>query len=152
MSERLVAAKVGTDRRTIQRIKAKCTINTRKCQTVPKYNESQQKRAKTNCRKVYRDSLHKQLIIDDETYVECDPEDISCQKFYNFIDKSQVPDKVRFKRKQNFAKRHFVWQAIDESGHVSEPYINLGTMNAECLCKRLLLFIKKYHSINNVLF
>ena len=89
------------------------------------------------------------MKIDDETYVECDPEDISCQKFYNFIDKSQVPDKVRFKRKQNFAKRHLVWQAIDESGHVSEPYIKLGTMNAEeykkeCLRNRL---IKKYLKI-----
>ena len=60
LSERLVTAKAETNRNTVRRIKTKCTIKTRKCQTVPKYNESQQKRAKTNCRKVYRDSLHKQ--------------------------------------------------------------------------------------------
>ena len=47
LSERLVVNKAGTDRATVQRIKAKCCINTRNCQTVPKYNEGQQKRAKT---------------------------------------------------------------------------------------------------------
>ena len=69
--------------------------------------------------------------IDDKNYVECDPEDISGQKFFIFIDKCHVPNRVRFKLKQKFAKRYLIWQAMDESEHIWKPYIKLSTMNAE---------------------
>ncbi len=50
-----------------------------------------------------------------------------------------------------------VWQAIDENGKVSDPYIIEGTLNGssylkECLKKRLLPFIDKYHKREDVLF
>jgi hypothetical protein len=62
-----------------------------------------------------------------------------------------------FKCKEKFPKKYLVWQAMDDKGNVSEPYIKIGCMNAEeyrkeCLEKRLLPFIQKHHTIDNALF
>ena len=59
------------------------------------------------------------------------------RNFFIFIIKCHVPDRVRFKLKQKFAKRYFIYQAMDESGHVWKPYIKLGTINAEEYKKRV---------------
>src|ERR1700722_9190289 len=50
-----------------------------------------------------------------------------------------------------------IWQAIDELGNTSEPFLCPGKMNQhvyleECLKKRLIPFIKKYHNLEDVLF
>ena len=50
-----------------------------------------------------------------------------------------------------------VWQALDEQGNVSEPYVIRGSLRKheylrECLIKRLLPFIEKYHRKDEVLF
>jgi hypothetical protein len=156
-SVREVARKLQLKKSTVQDIKTRNGIHTNKCQIAPKSTANQLKRAKTNSRKVYRKSINKVLIIDDESYVMCDQKNTSGPKYYNFIDKSSVPDGVRFKCKEKFPKRYLVWQAIDEFGNVSEPYIKIGTLKAdeyriECLEKRLLPFIGKYHSNKEVLF
>lgn len=62
------------------------------------------KRAKTNCRKLYRNSIDKIFVIDDETYVMCDPLNIPGTKFFHYIDKEKVENKDRFKAKEKFAK------------------------------------------------
>ena len=115
------------------------------------------KRAKTNCRKLYRQSIGKKFVIDDESYIMADPKNIPGQKYFNFVNKSEVPNDVRYKPKEKFPKKFLVWQAMDECGNVSEPYIKIGTMKAEeykreCLQKRLLPFILKHHSIDEILF
>jgi hypothetical protein len=157
LSERKIAAKYKTNQTIVHRIKVKNDIKTNKCISAPNYRKNQSKRAKTYCRELYMKSFRKTLIIDDETYVMVDPENIPGQKYFNFIDKSSVSDKLRFKCKEKFPKKYLVWQAMDQKGNVSEPYIKLGTMKAEeyrkeCLEKRLLPFILKYHSIGDVLF
>ncbi len=50
-----------------------------------------------------------------------------------------------------------VWQAIDQFGNTSEPYISEGTMNGkiyleECLKKRLIPFLEQYHKKRKILF
>jgi transposase len=156
-SIREVANKVMIPKSTVQRIKENYGIRTRRCRTVPKYTVDQQNRAKTNCRKIYRKSLNKVLILDDETYVTADPKDMCRSMFYHFDHKCQVPDSVRFKSKTKFPKRYLVWQAMDELGNLSNPYVTTGTLTgqvykSECLEKRLIPFIRKYHSNTSVLF
>jgi len=63
---------------------------------------------------------------------------------------SEVNDKNLFRGKDRYFKKLMVWQAIDQNGKVSDPYITEGTLNGstylkECLKKRLLPFIDKYH-------
>lgn len=157
LSERETARQLGIPQPTVHKIKIRLGIKSNKCTEVPKYNENQKRRAKTNCRKVYRKSVNKVLVMDDETYVMFDPKNTPGSKWFHFIDKSSVDDSLRFKSKEKFPKRFLVWQAIDEFGNISEPFIKFGTLKAEeyrneCLEKRLLPFIKKYHPNSDVLF
>jgi hypothetical protein len=46
-------------------MKLKNGIKAAKCQFAPKYSENQMQRAKTNCRKLYRKSIDKILVIGD---------------------------------------------------------------------------------------
>ena len=131
-------------------IKKSLGIQSNKCRKVPKHVGDQQRRSKTNCRKIYRKSIHRILIIDDETYVKKDPQANYDQRFYHFRDKKKVPDSVRFTGTEKFGEKFLVWQAIDEFGNISEPYCSTGTMNSEeykteCIVKRLLPFLKRYH-------
>lgn len=156
-SIRQVAKEVGISYTTAHNIKRRAKIMTAKCTQTPKYTQRQIKLSKTNARKVYRMASRKRFIIDDETYVTCDPRDTGLPKSYHYKDKTKVPDEVRFKTKTKFPKRFLVWQAIDECGNVSKPYVKQGTLKGEeyreeCLRKILLPFIGKYHSNSKHLF
>ena len=50
-------------------------------QPFPKYMDGQEERAKTNCGKILRQSRSRILIIDDETYVPADPQQIPGKSF-----------------------------------------------------------------------
>jgi transposase len=130
-------------------------------QTAPLYTKDQEKRDKTNCRKIYRKTLlsgsRKILLIDDETYVPIKPSQIPGKEYYHCTNKNQVLPEFRLKRKEKFTNKYMVWQAIDECGHVSDPYISDKTMTGEvyvkeCLEKILLPFIKKYHKVDEIIF
>jgi hypothetical protein len=156
-SVRNASLRLNIKKSTLSDMKLRSGIMSAKCQTAPKYTKDQLKRTKTNCRKLYRSSIHKTLILDDETYVMCDPKNIPGDKFYHFVNKEEIDDKIRFKPKEKFPKKFLVWQAIDECGHISESYIKIGSMKAEeykneCLEKRLKPFIEKYHKHKDVLF
>ncbi len=72
-SVRKADLRLNLKKSTLSDIKLKCGIKSAKCQLAPKYTENQLKRAKTNCRELYRNFLGKVLILDDETYVMSDP-------------------------------------------------------------------------------
>jgi len=146
-SVRKVAPRVGMYWTIVQKVKKSCKIKTIKCMKISKYNESQAKRAKTNCRKLYRKSVTKVLVLDDETYVPCDPRQTRDLSFFNFINKDGVPHSVRYKPIEKFAKQYLARQAMDDRGHVSKPYGKIGTLNSEeylseCIEKILLPFLK----------
>lgn len=161
-SVRSGAAKVGLKKSTYDWIKVhKLGITARRKQTVPKYTGNQKERAKTACRKIYRKRLlsakNKILVIDDETYVPAETDQVPGLEYYHCSDKSTVPDQYRFKPKAKFCKKFLVWQAIDELGNVSDPFISTGTITGEvylneCLKKRLMPFIQKYHETSDILF
>jgi transposase len=156
------AKKAGMPSSTYQFIKKyKLGINGYVKESVPKYSDDQKARAKNACCKLYRKIIPsgggKIIIMDDETYVHLDPKQVPGRKYYHSKTKIGVADNVRFKHKQKFPKKFIVWQAIDQFGNVSEPYISEGTINGdtylnECLIKRLLPFIHKHHNLNNILF
>ena len=69
------------------------------------------------------------------------------------------PKNVKYKGKNKFPKKILVWIAISEHG-LSEPLIRFSTSCSinqyiykdECLVKRLLPFIKKYHGDEKYIF
>lgn len=126
-------------------------------QKAPKYVKNQESRAKSGCRKIYRAASGKILIMDDETYVPKDPADVTIHKFYHAQNRKDVKYEERVKPKCKFTQQYLIWQAIDDNGHISDAYVSERTMNAsiyvkECLKKRLLPFIRKYHNMANILF
>ena len=144
-------------RGSVINIKRKLGIKTKKCQKIPKYSKTQERRAKTNCRKIYRRSIGKVVIFDDETYCKVDPKANYGTQSYHFIDENKVPNSVRFQGIEKFPKKYLIWQAMDEFGNISEPYIKVGSMNSEeyrveCIERRLMPFINKYHKSKQVLF
>lgn len=98
----------------------------------------------------------KLIIMDDESYVFCEPDQNPNCSFYKFVDGESVADDARFKRKNNFSDKWLVWQAISEDGRGSPIYICEGTMNGEIykmvLETILVPWIKEEFGIENVLF
>ncbi len=97
------------------------------------------------------------MVIDDETYVPWDPQDVPVRKFFHSRDPKEVPYAEKVKPKPKFYKKVLVWQAIDQFGNISDPYISEGTINAdvylkECIQGKLLPFIDELHDRSNVLF
>jgi hypothetical protein len=124
---------------------------------VPKYREGQQERAEVGAGNIIKRLRGRILIMDDETYVPLDPRDVHGRQFYHTDDKNVVPDADRFKGVAKFPKRYMIWQCVDSCGNVSKPYVCLGTMTwktylEQCLRKRLLPFIRRYHKDKRVLF
>jgi hypothetical protein len=117
LPERKIGPQFGTNHTTVGNIKRRLGIKTRKCIEAPKYTPGQKKRAKTNCRKLYRANTHKKLVLDDECYVMADPENIPGQRYFRYIDLAEVPEELMFKPKEKFPKKYCVWQAIDEDGN-----------------------------------
>lgn len=130
-------------------------------QPTSKTTVNQEERIKRGARKLYEKLIpsggEKIVVMDDETYVFQDPSEIPGKQFYNEKPGRPVPHTDKFKRKTKFAKKFLVWQAIDQHGNVSAPFISQGTINGdvylnECLKKRLLPFIAKNHNVEEVLF
>ncbi|OXA40221.1 hypothetical protein Fcan01_24870 [Folsomia candida] len=84
-------------------------------QPAPKYVGTQQERAKTGCRKIYKKSLSKVLVIDDETYVTIDPDDIPGRKFFHATSPEDVKYEDKVQPKAKFPKKILIWQAMDEN-------------------------------------
>lgn len=105
---------------------------------------------------VARNYATKILLIDDETYVPADPLEVPDRKFYHNANPVEVRYNDKFRQKSKCFKKYLVWQALDQFGNVSEPYICEGTINTaaylkECIIKRLIPCINNYHKNNLVL-
>ncbi len=69
-----------------------------------------------------------------------------------------MPNNVKYKRKQKFPPKILEWISIIPKGH-SKPYfvsskgeIDKKNYSEECIEKRLLPFIKKYHKNEEIMF
>ena len=75
--------------------------------------------------------------MDDETYVQLDPTNIPGTEFFHSSDPSQVPYTQKNKGKEKFPKKFLVWQAMDQFGSISRPYIQKGTMMGGLMWKNV---------------
>ena len=101
------------------------------------------------------------LTLDDEKYFCFVGDEMPGNAGYYSDDKEKCPEDIRFAGKKNFRKKKkiLVWIAISERG-MSKPLFRLSKSAAinskvyieECLEKRLLPFVKKYHSDDTYLF
>ena len=155
LSVREGARKVKISKSAFHNIKLhKLGIKAYKKQTVPKYASDQEQRAKKACKKLHKRICNESnkiiLIIDDETYVPQDPQQIPGTQYYHCEEKSDVPFNNRFKTKQKFFKKFLIWSAIDECGNVCEPFISTGTMNGEIYLKECWK-ISCFHLFKNIM-
>lgn len=161
ISVRQCATQLKIKKSNIQNAKKKLNIITRKKKIAPKYINDQENRAEKACMKLYRKVVpsggSKFIVMDDETYVPCDPEQIPGNDYYNIVEGAEVDKSVMIKHKQKFYKKFGVWQAMAQDGNVSKSYVFTGTINAQiylekCIRPILIPFIRQYNENHDVLF
>ena len=97
------------------------------------------------------------LLIDDETYLPWNPQDVPGKKFFHAKDPKEVIYSEEVQPKAKFFKKSLIWQAMDENGNVLEPFVSEGTISAkvylkECIQARSLPFIDKYYDHSEILY
>lgn len=148
LSIRDVAKKVKMSPGYVQKVRKAEGLQSYKVPLVPNRNDKQNTSAKTRSRKLYDNIVHNYdcIIMDDETYVKADFNQIPGQLYYTAKSKGNVSPKFRQKKIDKFAKKYLIWQAICKCGLKSNIFVTTGTINTkiyveECLQKRLLPMI-----------
>ncbi|XP_065674095.1 uncharacterized protein LOC136091039 [Hydra vulgaris] len=146
---------------TCQQSKMGQSEKNRKREKTPKYTIEQQIKAKKRSWKLVNQLYNTKslLVIDDEKYFCFAGDNIAGHSGYYTNNKKTCPESVRFIGKEKFPKKLLMWIAISDRG-MSEPLfrtsktvaINSTIYINECLEKRLLPFIHKYHGDFNYLF
>ncbi|XP_065664690.1 uncharacterized protein LOC136086324 [Hydra vulgaris] len=136
-------------------------IKYRKREKTPKYTIEQQIKAKKRSRKLV-DQLYNTkllLVIDDEKYFCFAGDNMPGNSGYYTNNKKTCPESVRCIGKEKFPKHLLMWVAISDRGMSESLFrtsktvaINSSIYINECLEKRLLPFIHKYHGAFNYLF
>ena len=104
VSQRRLDRQFGASQSTISRnLKKRISVRIYKRKSAPKYiNEDQQRRAKSNCLKLYKKlSPDCQLIWDDEKYFTLSDDVLENSRYY-LSAPSSTPTNIRFKQKQKY--------------------------------------------------
>ena len=122
-------------------------------------SEVQEKRAKTNCGKLYRKLLPGcDLILDDEKFFTLTGDKMIGNRFFYSTDPTGAAADIKFRGRKKFELKIRVWMAISSKSvsdmyvHKSKQTIRQNTYLNQCINKRLLPFIDKYHQNGNYLF
>ena len=161
VSLRNLGRKFAVSPSTIRLQLIKSGIHYRKRKKTPLYDELQAVKAKKLSRKLVNE-LYKQgnvIIMDDEKYFTFSCHDMPQNSGFYTDDIKSTPNNVKYKGKAKFPKKILVWIAISERG-LSKPLIrfsdscsiNQFVYKDECLIKRLLPFIDKYHGDRKYIF
>lgn len=161
VSQRELARRFQVHQSTISRnLRQRTSVVIRRRQKAPKMDsEQQQIRARRNCGKLYRKLLNGcDLIIDDEKYFKLSGDNVVGNRCFYSTDPDTAPPSVKFQKKKKFEPKVMIWMAMSSKGvsniyvHKSKQGVNQGTYLNECINKRLLPFITKYHLDGNYLF
>jgi len=161
VSQRELAKDSHVHHSTISRnLRKRTSIRIRKRRTAPKMDsQDQDKRAKKNCGKLYRKLLRGcDLILDDEKYFKLTGDNVNSNRLFYSTDPATAPTDIKFRKKKKFEPKLMVWMAMSSKGvsnmyvHKSKQAVNEDTYLNECINKRLLPFIEKYHQNGNYLF
>lgn len=159
VSYRLAARKLGISPAYAHKIiKTKSSIRKRKKTRVPKRSERQKADAKTKCGRLIRKFRNFDWVLDDETFFTLSHSTIRGNQFFYTSDVNTCPSSVKFAPKAKFEPKILLWLAISPKG-ISNAYfvpsglaINKEVYLRECIIKRLIPFIKHYHSDCNYVF
>lgn len=152
LSDRDRARKCTTSRENVRRIRSRASLKSYKAIKQPNRTIKQNLVAKKRSRILYTKVLTKFggcVVMDDETYLKMDFNQIPGNKYYVSKIRGNVPNKFKFVLQDKFAKKLLIWQGICSCGLKSRAYIAVGNMNksvyiSECLQKRLKPFIRSH--------
>src|SRR5690348_16815308 len=92
---------------------------------VPKMKEKTQKSAKNNCRKLYKMTVppggNYFFVIDDETYMELNPEDSNKKQYVSIIPDHPLSVADQVTQKTKFPPMMLIWQAIAKTVAFRQP-------------------------------
>ena len=160
ISQRKRARKFSVSQSTVSRtLKNRTEVKILRRKTAPKYsNDDQERRAQLRSLSVYRLlQPDVQILMDDEKYFSFSG-DIASNRSYYTIDPSTAPSHIKFKRRIKFAPKLLVWMAVFLKWissvylHRSKTAIDTETYLNECIRKRLIPFIDRYHTGDSILF
>lgn len=152
LSLRDLGNKYGTTSNNVFRIKKKYGYKSHKKVKIPNRDTLNNNSAILRARKLYKGRLQHFsgcIIMDDETYVKADFNQLPGQQFYSQLKNCYVNKKFKNIRCDKFAKKYLIWQGICTCGLRSTSFVTSGTMNKdvyikECLGKRLLPMYRKH--------
>ena len=96
--------------------------------------------------------------MDDEKYFKLTRNNVIGNRYFYSADPATATPKVNFQCKTKFEAKVMIWMGMSSKGtsdiyvHKSIQAVNQETYLKECINKRLLPFIAKYHSNGNYLF
>jgi len=159
VSQSQAARKFGCSQQFISKtLKNKTSIKYRKKKSIPARTERQKIEARTKCGRLYSKFRENLCIIDDESYFTLSNSTSSGNQGFYSDDVASTPANHKFRKKAKFEKKLLVWICFSEKG-ISKPFflpsglaINQSIYLNECIVKRLIPFIKTYHSDDKYLF
>ena len=145
LSVRDIAKRYKISKSSVHRLKKKHGLKSYKKFKVPNRNQITNTKAKSRARKLYNNFLRKKpcIIMDDETYVKADFQQLPGRQFY--VQKLGTTLNMKYKiiKMDKFPKKFMVWQAICSCGKRSTPFV---TNEPRCLHQGVLA--KKNYTTN----
>jgi hypothetical protein len=157
-SQRIAARKYNITQCYVSKILKASSIKCRKKNTIPKRTEAQAVAAKTKSRLIYEKYRNFEWILDDESYFTLSHSTIGGNNNFYSSDVSATPSAVKFSSKAKYEAKILVWVAISRKG-ISKMFmcpsglaVNKEIYKEQCIERRLIPFIEKYHSQDEIIF
>jgi transposase len=157
-SQKAAAREYEIDQSYVCKLLKGLKIKCRTKKTIPDRTLEQAAAAKTKCRIITEKYKNFQWILDDESYFTLSHSSLSGNSFFYSSDVTKSSSKVRYVRKAKYEKKLLVWVAISSKG-ISNIFIvpsgqavNQHIYKEECLKRRLIPFIQKYHQEDEFIF
>ena len=139
-------------------LKNKTNIKTYKKIRSPEYTESQIALVKTQCRRLNRNSVGKEFVIDNEHYFTLSKSQVRGNDRFYTSDKGNMSPSKKYYFKHKFEAKVLLWIAVSPRG-VSAPYflpsknaVNQEVYREECLRRILVPFIREKYPENDYVF
>ena len=107
--------------------------------------------ARPKCLSLYLNYRKHQFIIDDESYFTLSNANLSGNDTFYSNDRNMTANDVKYYDKAKYEEKVLVWLSMSPAGLIQfyivtiKMTVNQKVYLEECLKKRLLPFIKKYH-------